>query len=150
MGTDRPSDVDADVYLDMPYATKTAWTDASADWPFTGIPVRPQPPTGALTVDTSALTGGGAGPAVVTKAIGTDAYLLGPRVDADTTALTVVFDDLTVLEDAAGGNRELFEWQSATLKAEVDTRPTKFGARFAMEANGATVFSSAGTRLGRH
>ena len=54
----EPRDNAADVYLDLPLEHVPGWVDPQADWPFTGIALRPQPPLGTLAVDTAGIVGG--------------------------------------------------------------------------------------------
>ena len=41
----KPRDTDAKLFLNWPLETVPAWRDATATYPWPGIPVRPQPPT---------------------------------------------------------------------------------------------------------
>ncbi|MEM7709151.1 MAG: right-handed parallel beta-helix repeat-containing protein [Pseudomonadota bacterium] len=51
----EPRDNAADVYLDLPLEHVPGWVDPQADWPFTGIALRPQPPLGTLAVETGGI-----------------------------------------------------------------------------------------------
>lgn len=124
-------DVAAKLFLNMLIEHVPAWYDADAEYPFHGVPVRPQTPTPALE---------GASPvAFATKSSTSDAYLTGPVIPGGVSGITIELDAAISLGAAPV---ELFEYVSTTFQARLDARSGKRGLVLMVErSDGVAVFS---------
>lgn len=135
-------DADARLYLDMPVVHVPALYQSAATYPLEAVPVDPQP----ASIVVSGITAAPAVDSFATKGAASNAYVTGPVIAANVSALTV---ELDAVVGAGSGAVELAHYISTTFRIRLDARATKRRLLLTVEnADGSKAFGDVPTQDG--